>query len=70
MKKDKRIYDCKLSDREIKALARCFLPAVQEFYESEDGRVAFKEWEREQSKKRNPANAETKKEGNDGQDDS
>jgi len=36
-----------LPDHEIEALARCFLPAIREYYETEEGKRAFAEWERE-----------------------
>jgi hypothetical protein len=48
MKKDKFKNTTGLPDHEIEALARCFLPYIREYYESEEGRIAFEEWEREQ----------------------
>jgi hypothetical protein len=36
-----------IPDPEIEMLARCFLPAVREYYETEEGKRAFAEWERE-----------------------
>jgi hypothetical protein len=38
-----------IPDHEIEALARCFLPAIREYYETEEGKRAFAEWERERS---------------------
>jgi hypothetical protein len=48
MKKDESKNTTGLPDHEIEALARCFLPYIREYYESEEGRIAFEEWEREQ----------------------
>ena len=35
---------------ELEALARCFLPAIQAFFESEEGRKEYKVWKEEQAK--------------------
>lgn len=35
---------------EITALARCILPAIQRYYESEDGKREFDEWKLKQEK--------------------
>ncbi|MDR2569333.1 MAG: hypothetical protein LBD23_03415 [Oscillospiraceae bacterium] len=35
----------------IKALARCLLPAIQTFFESEEGRREFAEWKEQQTEK-------------------
>jgi hypothetical protein len=35
-----------IPDHGIEALAHCFLPAIREYYETEEGRKAFAEWER------------------------
>jgi hypothetical protein len=43
-----------LPDHEIESLARCFLPALREFYESEDRRRAFEEWERNERRSEAP----------------
>lgn len=34
--------------RELEALARCLLPAIQEYFESAEGRREFAEWEAQQ----------------------
>lgn len=34
--------------RELEALARCLLPAIQEYFESNEGQRAFSEWEAQQ----------------------
>lgn len=45
-----------LPDDELEALAKCFLPAIRKFYESEENMKAFKKWEAEQqTKKQNSA---------------
>lgn len=36
---------------EIEALAKCFLPDILDFFESQDGSQEFEEWKREQSEK-------------------
>lgn len=35
---------------ELEALARCFLPDIQAFFESEEGRKEYEEWKAEQAK--------------------
>lgn len=44
-------------DDEMEELAKCLLPAIRKFYESEKGQLAFKEWEasRKQLKENDPA---------------
>ena len=32
-------------DHEIEALARCFLPAMREYFESKEGQKEFEEWQ-------------------------
>ena len=32
----------------LESLARCLLPAIQEYFESEEGKRAFAEWEAQQ----------------------
>jgi hypothetical protein len=50
-KKRKFVNKTNLPDHEIRALARCFLPYIREFYATEEGRREFEEWEREQEEK-------------------
>jgi hypothetical protein len=45
MKKYEFNNTTELPDHEIETLARCFLPCIREYYETEDGRKAFEEWE-------------------------
>lgn len=35
---------------ELEALARCFLPDIQAFFESEEGRREYEEWREQQTK--------------------
>ena len=35
---------------ELETLARCFLPDIQAFFESEEGRKEYEEWKEEQNK--------------------
>ena len=35
---------------EYDRLARCFLPAIQEFFESEEGQKEYQEWLKEMAK--------------------
>jgi hypothetical protein len=67
MKKDKKQEKKKKKSwppqHELKALARCLLPAIREFYETDEGRKAFAEWEREDNGHAVPVR---QKKGNDG----
>lgn len=49
-----------IPQREIEALARCLLPEIQKFFESEEGQHEFAEWKRkkvEERKERQDGNA-------------
>ncbi len=37
-----------IPQHEMDALARCLFPHIQAFYESEEGKLAFEAWKREQ----------------------
>lgn len=39
-----------IQDHELESLARCFLPDIIAFYESEEGQREFAEWKAEQDK--------------------
>lgn len=41
---------CKIPKHELESLARCFLPDIQAFFESEEGRKEYEEWKAEQVK--------------------
>ena len=40
-----------IPENEIEALAKCFLPDILDFFESEEGRQEFEKWKMEQLKK-------------------
>jgi hypothetical protein len=42
---EKTTYFPEFSQEQIDALARCFLPAIQQFFESGDGKREFAEWQ-------------------------
>ena len=50
-KEVKTILKSHIPEDEIEALAKCFLPDILDFFESEEGRKEFEQWEREQSEK-------------------
>jgi hypothetical protein len=37
---------------EIEAIARCFLPFIRDYFESEEGQREFAEWQRTQAEKK------------------
>jgi len=41
---------CNIPKHELEILARHFLPQIQAFFESEEGRKEYEEWKAEQSK--------------------
>lgn len=43
-------YGTGIPEHEIEALARCLLPEIQKFFESEDGQREFAEWKAQQEK--------------------
>ena len=47
----KIILKSHIPEDEIEALAKCFLPDILDFFESEEGRQEFDQWKREQSEK-------------------
>ena len=46
MKEIKNDNNSSLPDHEIEALTGCFLPAIREYFESEEGNNAFEEWQK------------------------
>ena len=42
-------YGTGIPQQHIEALARCLLPQIEKFFESEEGRREFEEWKKEQS---------------------
>ena len=47
----KKDYGTGIPRHEIEALARCLLPDIQKFFESEDGKREFAEWKVQQAEK-------------------
>ena len=45
----KKDYGTGIPKREIEALARCLLPEIQKFFESEEGKREFEEWKAQQA---------------------
>lgn len=50
--------DIKIPKHELEAIARCLLPDIIAFFESEEGRKEFEEWKRQQES--NKANSQAK----------
>jgi len=46
----KKDYGTGIPKHEIEALARCILPEIQKFFQSEEGKREFAEWQAEQTK--------------------
>jgi len=44
-------YGTGISQQHIESLARCLLPQIEKFFESEDGKREFEEWKKERSSK-------------------
>ena len=51
----KKDYGTGIPRHEIEALARCLLPDIQKFFESEDGKKEFAEWKRQQEEEKQKA---------------
>ena len=47
----KKDYGTGIPRHEIEALARCLLPEIQKFFESEEGKKEIAEWKRQQAEK-------------------
>lgn len=43
---------CAIPQYELEALARCLLPDIQAYFDSEDGKWEFAEWQRWQEKEK------------------
>ena len=44
-------YGTRIPKHEVEALARCLLPKIQAFFDSEEGKREFEEWKRQQAEK-------------------
>ena len=49
MKEIKTENNTIIPDHEVEALARCFLPHIRDYFESEEGQNEFEEWLRNQT---------------------
>jgi len=45
----KKDYGTGIPQHEIESLARCLLPEIQKFFESNEGKKEFEEWRAEQA---------------------
>ena len=48
MTQRKKQYHPKIPDYELEAIARCLLPDMQSYFESDEGKRAFAEWQAQQ----------------------
>ena len=44
--KDKIYKELNLSKEDLQSLVRCFLPDIQAYFKSEEGRKAYEDWEK------------------------
>jgi len=42
-------YGTNISQQQIEALARCLLPEIKKFFDSEEGEREFEKWKKKQS---------------------
>ena len=47
----KKDYGTGIPRHEIEALARCLLPEIQKYFESEEGQAEFEKWKQKQVEK-------------------
>ncbi len=52
MAKKRKDYGTNIPEHAIEALARCLLPEIQKFFESEQGKREFEEWKTQQESKK------------------
>lgn len=52
MAKRKKISSCNIPFHEIESLARCLLPDIQAYFESENGKPEFAAWKEQQEKEK------------------
>lgn len=45
--KEKIYEELNLSKENLQSLVRCFLPSIQAYFNSEEGRKAYENWEKE-----------------------
>ncbi len=52
MAKKRKDYGTNIPEHAIEALARCLLPEIQKYFESEQGKREFEEWKAQQESKK------------------
>lgn len=52
MAKKEKDYGTGVPKHEVEAIAECLLPAIQAFFESEDGQREFAQWKQKQAEKK------------------
>lgn len=57
-RRKKLINNTTIPQHQIEAIARCILPDILAFYESEEGQMEFTEWEKQEEAERQEAKAE------------
>ena len=57
-RKKKLITNSSIPQRVIEAIARCILPDIQTFYESEEGQREFEEWKVKRESEKRPTSKE------------
>lgn len=50
MGNEKIVLKSDIPKSELESLARCFLPSIQAFFETEEGKKEYEEWKAEQEK--------------------
>ena len=50
MGNEKIVLKSDIPKSELEALARCFLPSIQAFFETEEGKREYEQWKAEQEK--------------------
>ncbi len=58
-KNDKSTHPPDIPDHVIESLARCVLPSIQAYFESEEGRREFEEWKRQKDEEKAAAKADS-----------
>jgi len=55
----KKIKDCDLpiTDDQLESLARCLLPTIQQFFESDEGKREFEGWKKQQERLKKDKNS-------------
>jgi len=59
-RRKKLINNTKIPQYKIETIARCIMPDILTFYESEEGQKEFAEWKRQQEAEKNGLERESK----------